>query len=152
MQYKAHTVEDYICQVPDERKEPIIKLRQTILKNLPKGFEEGINYNMIGYYVPHSIYPNGYHCNPKLPLPFIHIASQKNFIAVYHSGIYANKKIMDWFVAEYPNYCKRKLDMGKSCIRFKKMDDIPFGLIGELASKLTVDNWIAIYEAGIKKK
>ncbi len=152
MQYKAHTVEDYICQVPDESKEPIIKLRQTILKNLPKGFEEGINYNMIGYYVPHSIYPNGYHCNPKLPLPFIHIAAQKNFIAVYHSGIYADKKIMDWFVSEYPNYCKRKLDMGKSCIRFKKMDDIPFGLIGELASKLTVENWIAIYEAGIKKK
>ncbi len=151
MQYEAKTVDDYISQIPKERKDPINKLRQVILANLPKGFEEGINYKMIGYYVPHSKYPDGYHCDPKLPLPFMNLASQKNFIAVYHSGVYADKKIMDWFLKEYPKHSNRKLDMGKSCIRFKKMDDIPYDLIGKLASKMTVDEWIEIYEANIKK-
>ena len=151
MQYEATTVDNYICQIPEERKSPISKLRKIILANLPKGFEEGINYKMIGYYVPHSKYPDGYHCDPKLPLPFMNIASQKNFIAVYHMGIYADKKIMDWFLKEYPKHSKRKLDMGKSCIRFKKIEEIPYELIGKLASKMTVEEWIATYENAVKK-
>ncbi|MEN3323606.1 DUF1801 domain-containing protein [Mariniflexile soesokkakense] len=151
MQYHANSPEDYISQLPVERKEPVKKLRQIINKNLPKGFQETISYGMIGYVVPHSIYPGGYHCTPELPLPFMNIASQKNSINVYHSGVYAKEELHDWFVAEYPKHCKRKLDMGKSCIRFKYIDDIPYELIGELASKMTVDDWISIYEKNIKK-
>ncbi len=152
MQYKATSPEDYINQVPEERKETLIKLRNVIAKNLPEGFEEGIQYGMIGYYVPHSIYPDGYHCNPKEPLPFMSFASQKNSVNLYHSGIYAILEIHDWFVNEYPKHCKRKLDMGKSCIRFKKLEEIPYDLIGELSTKLTVNEWINIYETNTKKK
>ena len=152
MQYKAESPEDYIKQVPEERQSTIKKLRKTIKDNLPKGFQEVINYGMIGYVVPHSIYPDGYHCDPKTPLPFMSFASQKNSINLYHSGIYANKEIHDWFVGEYPKHSKRKLDMGKSCVRFKKMDEIPIELIGELCAKLTVNEWIDIYESVLKKK
>lgn len=151
MKYKASSPDDYINQLPEERQEVLSKLRAVINKNLPKGFQETMSYGMIGYVVPHSKYPGGYHCDPKLPLPFINIASQKNFVAVYHSGVYAQKELLDWFVAEYPKHAKRKLDMGKSCIRFKKMDDIPYELIGELATKLTVNQWIDIYESNIKR-
>ncbi len=151
MKYEASTPEEYIAQLPDDRKEAIQKLREVILKNLPKGFEEGMNYGMIGYYVPHAIYPDGYHCSPELPLPFMSIASQKNSVNVYHSGIYADNRLYEWFVGEYPTYSKRKLDMGKSCIRFKKPEDIPYTLIGELCTKLTVQQWIAMYERNIKK-
>ena len=146
MQYKANSPEDYINQLPEDRQEPIKKLRAIIRNNIPKGFEEAISYGMIGYVVPHSIYPKGYHCDTKLPLPFMNIASQKNFIAVYHMGIYAKKELYDWFISEYPKHCKRKLDMGKSCMRFKYMDDIPYALIGELASKMTVKEWINSYQ------
>ena len=142
---------EYIAQLPEDRKAPIQKLRQTILERLDPKFQECINYGMLGYVVPFTIYPDGYHCNPKLPLPFMNLASQKNFIAVYHLGMYAKKEILDWFVAEYPKHCKTKLDMEKSCIRFKKMEDIPYELIGQLAAKLSVDEWIAIYESQIKK-
>ena len=152
MQYKATSPEDYINQVPEERQETLKKLRKTIKDNLPKDFEEGIQYGMIGYYVPHSIYPDGYHCKPVEPLPFMSFASQKNSVNLYHSGIYAVPEIHDWFVNEYPKYCKRKLDMGKSCIRFKKLEEIPFDLIGELCTKLSVKDWINIYETNIKKK
>ena len=152
MKYEANSPEEYIAQIPEERQAILEKLRNTIKNNLPKGFEEGMSYNMIGYYVPHAIYPDGYHCDPKLPLPFINIASQKNSINLYHSGIYAKKELYDWFVAEYPKHCKRKLDMGKSCIRFKKIEEIPFDLIKELCTKMTVKEWIAIYESAIKKK
>lgn len=152
MKYEASTVKEYISQLPNERQEVVKKLQTVIRKNLPKGFEEGINYNMIGYYVPHSKYPNGYHCDPKLPLPFINLASQKNSVNLYHSGIYAKKELHDWFVAEYPKHSKRKLDMGKSCIRFKKMDDIPYELVAKLCTKMSVDEWINIYESVIKKK
>ena len=151
MQYKATSPEDYISQLPEDRQEPIKKLRKVIGENLSKGFEEGMNYNLIGFYVPHSVYPDGYHCEPKLPLPFMNLASQKNFVAVYHMGIYAKKELYDWFVKEYPKHCKSKLDMGKSCIRLKKMDDIPYKLIGELASKMTAEEWIDIYDTNIKK-
>ena len=150
MQYDAATPEEYLDLIPEERKEPVRKLREVILKNLPKGFEEGMNYKMLGFYVPHSVYPAGYHCDPKLPLPFMNVASQKNFIAVYHAGVYADKELHDWFVNEYPKHCKYKLDMGKSCIRFKKISDIPYDLIGELASKMTADEWIQMYEERIK--
>lgn len=151
MKYEAATPEEYIAQLPEDRKEVVEKLRTIIKQNLPEGFEEGINYKMLGYYVPHSIYPNGYHCDPKLPLPFMNVASQKNSVNVYHSGIYAIPEIHDWFVAEYPKHAKRKLDMGKSCIRFKKMDDIPYELIAELCKKITVDDWIKTYEKNIKR-
>lgn len=150
MQYKAKTTKEYISQLPEERKEPFSKLREVIINNLPKGFEEIINYGMPGFVVPHSKYPEGYHCDPKLPLPFINIASQKNFIALYHMGIYSDKKLMEWFISEYPKYVKTKLDMGKSCIRFKKIDQIPYKLIGELASKISPEDWITTYERVIK--
>ena len=151
MVIKAESPDHYVSQVPEERQAAISRLRTVIKENLPKGFEECMNYNMIGYVVPHSIYPNGYHCDTKLPLPFMNIASQKNFVAVYHMGVYSDPALMEWFVAEYPKHCKRKLDMGKSCIRFKKIEEIPYELIGELASKMTVDDWIAFYEASRKK-
>ena len=151
MQYKANTPEDYINQVPEERKEALTNLRNIIKKSLPKGFEEGIQYGMIGYYVPHSIYPDGYHCTPSEPLPFMSFASQKNSVNLYHSGIYAVPKINEWFVKEYPKHCKRKLDMGKSCIRFKNVDEIPLDLIAELCTKMTVDEWITVYEKALKK-
>lgn len=151
MQSKAKTVEEYLLQLPEERKVAMNELRNTLKKNLPKGFEEAMNYGMIGYVVPHSKYPQGYHCTPELPLPFISIASQKNFIALYHMGLYADKKLLDWFVSEYPKHSKTKLDMGKSCIRFKKPEQIPFKLIAELATKMTVDKWVEVYEKGLKK-
>ncbi|WP_282049027.1 DUF1801 domain-containing protein [Maribacter aquivivus] len=151
MKYKANTPNEYIAQLPQERKLVIEKLRGTILENLPSGFEEQLSYGMFGYVVPHSLYPAGYHVQPELPLPFINLASQKNFIALYHSGIYAEPAIMNWFKNEYPNHCKRKLDMGKSCVRFKSMDDIPYELIAELCTKMTPTEWISLYEKNIKK-
>lgn len=151
MTIDAKTPEEYISKVPEDRKEVISKLRETVKTNLPEGFEECITYGMIGYVVPHSLYPNGYHCDPKQPLPFACIASQKNFVALYHSGIYADKELHDWFVSEYPNYVATKLDMGKSCIRFKNMKTIPYPLIGELCRKMSPQDWINIYEQNIKK-
>lgn len=151
MQYNANSPEDYISQVPEERKETLKKLRKTIKDNLPKGFEEGIQYKMIGYYVPHSIYPSGYHCTPSEPLPFMSFASQKNSINLYHMGLYAKPELYNWFVNEYPKHCKRKLDMGKSCIRFKNIDDIPFDLIGDLCTKMTTQEWIDLYETNLKR-
>lgn len=151
MTINAKTVDEYISKVPTERTEAISKLREIVRDNLPSGFEEGIGYKMIAYYVPHSKYPDGYHCDPKVPLPFINIASQKNFIALYHSGIYADKNLLDWFVEEYPKHVKTKLDMGKSCVRFKKVENIPYELIAELCKKMTADQWIALYEKSIKK-
>lgn len=151
MTSRAQSPEEYINEVPEERKGAIERLRAVILKNLPKGFEEGISYGMIGYYVPHSIYPKGYHCDTKLPLPFMSFASQKNSINFYHMGIYANKDLYDWFVFEYPKYSNKKLDMGKSCVRFKKIEDIPFELIGQLVQKTSVESWINTYEAVFKK-
>ena len=144
------TPADYLEQIPEEKKEVFEKLRNVILENLPKGFQETISYGMIAYVVPHSVYPKGYHCSPELPLPFCSIASQKNFIAIYHMGLYADKQLYSWFTEEYPKYSKYKLDMGKSCIRFKKINDIPFQLIGELIRKLTVEDWISLYEQKIK--
>ena len=151
MQSKALTPSDYIAELPEDRKKVMEQLRKTITDNLPEGFQEGMGYGMLGYAVPHSIYPKGYHCNPKDPLPFMGLASQKNFIAFYHMGVYADKNLYDWFVVEYGKRCKYKLDMGKSCVRFKKMDDIPYDLIAELTQKISVQDWIALYESAFKK-
>lgn len=132
--------------MPEDRKEPVTQLRNTILKNLPKGFKEVMSYGMIGYVVPHDLYPAGYHCDHKLPLGFMNIASQKNFIVLYHMGIYGSPKLLKWFVEEYPKHTIAKLDMGKSCIRFKKPEHIPYKLIGYLVKKITVKDWIETYE------
>lgn len=151
MQIKASSPNEYISQFPADRQLALNKLRQIILKNLPPGFEETISYGMIGYVVPHSLYPQGYHCNPKLPLPFINLASQKNYISLYHSGIYAHKDLLDWFISEYHKHCNAKPDMGKSCIRFKKPEQIPYELIAELVGKITPKQWIALYEKNVKR-
>jgi len=138
-------------QLPEERKAAMKKLRAVIKKNLPKGFQECMGYGMMGYVVPHSKYPVGYHCNPKDPLPFLALASQKNFIAIYHMGIYSDPKLLKWFQEAHAKASSKKLDMGKSCMRYKKPEDIPFELIGELVSKMTPDEWIAQYEKQIKR-
>lgn len=152
MPSKVATVKEYIDNLTEERTAPVKKLRAVIRKNIPKGFKETINYGMIGYVVPHAKYPAGYHCDPKLPLPFINLASQKSHIGFYHMGIYADPKLYKWFTMEYPKHASRKLDMGKSCVRFKKMDDIPYDLIGELVSKITVEDWVKLYEKSVKSK
>lgn len=152
MRSEAKTVEQYLSELPEERYEAMTQLHKTILENLPEGFEESMNYGMIGYVVPHSIYPQGYHSNPKLPVPYINIASQKNFIALYHMGLYSDPLLMSWWVENYAKEVNTKLDMGKSCIRFKKTTDIPFTLIGELTSKMSVKKWIAVYEKNRKSK
>jgi len=151
MQIQASTPDEYIEKLPENRKEVIQKLRKTIKKVLPKGFEEVLSYGMLGYVVPHSIYPNGYHCDPKQPLPFMGLASQKNHIGFYHMGLYADEKLLTWFITNYPKYCKTKLDMGKSCIRFKKLETIPFELLSELVQKMTVEDWVKIYEENLKR-
>lgn len=150
MQSNAATVDEYLASLPDDRSAAVDAMRSAVLANLPEGFIETMGYGMIGYVVPHSLYPAGYHCDPKLPLPFMSIASQKNFIALYHMGIYADNKLLDWFTEAYPQHCKTKLDMGKSCIRFKKINDIPYALIGALATKMTVQQWIDTYEAAFR--
>lgn len=152
MQSSAKTVDEYLKGLPEDREKAMKELRSVILKNLPKGFKEEMSYGMIGFVVPHSKYPDGYHCSPELPLPFMSIASQKNFVAVYHMGMYADPKLLEWFTTEYPKHSKQKLDMGKSCVRFKKPELIPFKLIGELASKMTPEVWIKLYEKNYKKQ
>ena len=152
MQSKSTTVKGYLEELPEERVESFNKLRTIILKNIPKGFEECISYGMIGYVVPHTLYPKGYHCDPKLPLPFVALGSQKNFIALHHMGIYGNATLLKWFVNEYPKHSKAKLDMGKGCIRFKKMDDIPYKLIGELMKKVKVKDYISKHEEALNSR
>ena len=142
----AETVAAYMKSLPDDRRNAMKTLRQVIKDNLPKGFKEVISYKMPGWVVPHSLYKLGYHCDPTLPLPFMSIASQKSHIAVYHMGIYADPKLLKWFTTNYAKSCTTKLDMGKSCIRFKKPETIPFELFGELATKMTPEAWIAAYE------
>lgn len=145
------TVEEILENIPEDRKEAFHKLHQTIVAHLPAGIEAGISYGGLGYVIPHSLYPAGYHCKPSEPLPFASLASQKNSINFYHMGIYADPALLDWFVAEYPKHSAQKLDMGKSCIRFKKLDQIPYALIGELMQKMTAQQWIDLYETMLKK-
>ena len=151
MQSKATSPEKYINELPEDRKVVIKRLRKIILDNLPKGYEECMNYGMLGYVVPHSVYPDGYHCDPKTPLPFINLASQKNHIGFYHMGIYSDPKLLEWFTSEFPKHATGKLDMGKSCMRFKNPEKIPFDLIGELVTKVSVKDWIERYESVIKR-
>lgn len=151
MQSKATTVEAYIAELPEDRQKMINEFRKVIKKNLPKGFQECMNYGMIGWVVPHSKYPGGYHCNPKDPLPFMGLASQKNSVNFYHMGIYGDPKLLKWFTDEHAKASPKKLDMGKSCVRYKKAEDMPLKLIGELAAKISVDEWIARYEKMLKR-
>ncbi len=151
MQSTAKTPDQYIKELPEDRREVMQKLRETINKNIPHGFEEIMQYGMISYVVPHSRYPKGYHCKPSDALPFLSIASQKNHIAFYHMGVYLDTKLYAWFTSEYTKHAKGKLDMGKSCIRFKNPNNIPFELLGELSSKISVDEWIERYESVLKK-
>lgn len=151
MTSNATSPEQYIAEAPEERRSALEKLRKTIKDNLPENFSEGMQYGMIGYFISHEVYPNGYHCDPKQPLPFMSFASQKNSINFYHMGIYADKDLFDWFTSEFPKYSKKKLDMGKSCMRFKKPEDIPYELIGELVQKISAKDWIETYESKIKK-
>lgn len=151
MTSNATSPEQYIAEAPEERRSALEKLRKTIKDNLPENFSEGMQYGMIGYFISHEVYPNGYHCDPKQPLPFMSFASQKNSINFYHMGIYADKDLLDWFTSEFPKYSKKKLDMGKSCMRFKKPEDIPYELIGELVQKISAKDWIETYESKIKK-
>ena len=151
MKANGKTVTEILTNLPMDRAEPFNKLHDVIVKNLPKGFEAAISYGGLGYVVPHTMYPTGYHCKPSEPLPFAGLASQKNSINFYHMGIYAEPKLLEWFVTEYPKHTKQKLDIGKSCIRFNKLDDIPYKLIGELMKKMSAKEWINIYETNLKK-
>ena len=152
MKIKANNILEYKKNVPEDKKDIFDKLMKTVRENIPKGFSEELSYGMPAWVVPHSLYPKGYHCSPELPLPFVSIASKKNFIALYHMGIYATPELFDWFMKEYPKHSKRKLDMGKSCIRFKKMDDIPFELIGDLMKKMNPKEWMEKYESAFVRK
>lgn len=148
MQSKATTVKEYIETLAPERADAISAIRKSILKNLPDGLEEIMQYGMISYVIPHSVYPKGYHANPKHPLPYISLASQKNYISYYHMALYG--ELLEWFTKAYKKATVQKLDMGKCCVRFKKIEHIPVDLLGEAASKLTVKQWISIYEKSIK--
>ncbi len=145
-------VDDYFESLTEDRKPALLRLRSLILEHLPEGFEEVIQYKMPSYVVPHSLFPSGYHCNPSDPLPFLSLASQKSHIALYHMGIYMNPDVMNWFTSEYPKFSKTKLDMGKSCIRFKNPANIPYTLIGELAQKITPMQHIQSYEHLLSKE
>lgn len=142
MEYKVKTVDEYMNMLDEDRKDAINKLRNAIKKGLPAGFSEEINYNMIAYVIPFDTYSKGYHRGG--PLSLIAIGNQKNYIALYHLGIYGDPKLLEWFKDEYKKY--GKLDMGKSCIRFKNINDIPYELITLLASKISVENFIKMYE------
>lgn len=147
-----NSVDDYYNALPEERKYAMSEIRKTISENLPEGFTECIAYNMPSFVVPHSLYPLGYHCDPKIPLPFISLASQKNFISIYHMGIYADNELLSWFENAYKELNIGKLDMGKSCIRFKKIDSIPYDLIAELSKKQSPQQWIELYESSFVRK
>lgn len=152
MDHDIKSVKEYLERLPEERREAVERLREMILANLPKGFEETISYGMISYVVPHSIYPKGYHVNPEEPLPFISLASQKNHIAVYHSGIYMIPELEEWFRDEYARRVDTKLDMGKSCIRFRNPKKIPYDLLVELMNKVSVEEYVDLYERSLSRK
>ena len=149
MKIVAKNPDDYIAQLPDDKREAVVKLREEVLKNLPKGFIECLNYGILGYVIPHAVYPKGYHSDTKLPFPFANIGAQKNFVVFHHLGIYVSPKLLNWFIGEYPKHTDSKLDMGKGCIRFKNPDKIPFKLVGELMRKISAEEWIDQYEKAI---
>ena len=142
---------EFIEQMPEERQQALNKLRKAVVENLPEGFVENIGNGMLHYSIPLSIYPAGYHCTKNTPLPFASIASQKSFMVLHHMGLYADEVLLKWFQDEYPQYSKYKLNMGKGCIRLKKMAAIPYELIGILMAKMTITDYIQIYEKAIKK-
>jgi hypothetical protein len=146
MQSKAVTVAAYLAELPPDRRKAITAIREVLLKNLPKGLEEGMQYGMIGFYVPHSIYPAGYHADPKQPLPFACLASQKNYISLYLMSLYADDGQLKWLQQAWSRAGK-KLDMGKSCIRFKSLDDAPLAIIGQAIKRVSLRQHIAMYEA-----
>ena len=152
MRIEASSVEDYLSKAPEDRQDALRRMRQILSDNLPPGFEEGLSYGMPGYVVPHSVYPAGYHCNPALPLPFVSFANQKNFIALYHMGLYASEEDMAWFKGRWDAKAHGKLDMGKSCIRFKNPSKIPWTLLEDLAQRVTPEQWIARYESAFVKR
>jgi uncharacterized protein YdhG (YjbR/CyaY superfamily) len=152
MKYEATTVDRYIESIPEKWKEPVSRIRSTIKESIPPGFEECISYGMIGYVVPLSRYPSGYHAKKGEPLPFINIAAQKDYVSIYHLGIYAKKEILDWFIDSYEKAMGKKPDIGKSCMRFRSEESIPYDLISELVKKIGVDEWISMYEKGHKVK
>jgi uncharacterized protein YdhG (YjbR/CyaY superfamily) len=152
MQSTASSVDEYIDKLDAKWKDGIIKLRTIIKDNIPAGFVETMSYGMIGYVVPHSKFPKGYHVTPNLPLPFINLAAQKNYIALYHMGLNGNQKLKDWFVDEYQKTYKLKMDMGKGCFRFRKNENIPYALIKELVRKISIDAYIEKYEELLKTR
>ena len=150
MTYHAVSVDNYCSQIPEIRKEPFNRLRNVILENIPEGFQETISYGMPSYVVPLSVYSAGYHCKPEEPLPFLSIASQKHFIGYYNMGLCAMPQLADWFKTAWKELGIGRLDMGKSCVRLKKIDAIPYDLLGELSSKVSINEWIEVYEQSIK--
>lgn len=157
MQSKAATVEEYLASLPPHRRDAIQAVRQVILKSLDEDYVEGMSYGMIGYYVPHRVYHAGYHCDPKQPLPFAALASQKNYMSLYLMSVYCGCGVNDpagkhaqWFRDEWAKTGK-KLDMGKSCIRFKKIEDLPLELIGEAVKRVPARTYIEYYEASLKR-
>lgn len=151
---RAKTVAQYLRELPADRRAAINSIREVILKHLPAGYEECMSYGMIGYVVPHSLYPKGYHCDPKLPLPFANLASQKNHMALYLMTVYGDPATEKWFRAAW-KAAGKKLDMGKACVRFKKLDDIPLDVIGQLIARVPVKAYIERIEkmfAGTKRK
>ena len=149
MQSKATTVEQYLAELPADRREVLQAIRAVILANLPPGIAEGMQYGMIGYFVPHSVYPPGYHCDPKQPLPFAALASQKNYISIYLGCIYCDGEHEAWFRAAWAKTGK-KLDMGKSCVRCKKIDDVPLKVIGQAIKRMSTKKFIERYESAVK--
>ena len=147
----ASTTEEYIESLPDDRKAAISAIRDVINSNLPPGFKESMGYGATGWVVPHSLYPKGYHCNPDQPLPYMGVASQKNYIAIYSMSLYASSEQLEWFRDAWPRHSNKKLNMGKSCLRFKKLEDVPLDLIGELAAKMTPAQWIEMYESALPR-
>jgi len=147
MQIFSQSPEDYINQLPEDRRAPMSRLRRVILDNLPEGYVEVMQYGMIGYVVPLNLYPAGYLANPEQPLPLLGLASQKNHIALYHMALYASPDLNAWFADEYARRVKGRMDMGKSCLRLKKMAEIPYDLIGELCRKINVAEYIALIES-----
>lgn len=151
MQSKAASPDEYVESLPDDRRETVAAIRKVVNDNLPPGFKECMTYGMIGWVVPHSLYPPGYHCDPKLPLGFMGLASQKNYISLYSMCLYAGAKHLEWFQNEWPKHSTKKLNMGKSCIRFPKPEHVPLDLIGQLASRVTPQQWIEMYEKALKR-
>jgi hypothetical protein len=149
MQSKAANVEQYLAELSEDRREALQAIRQAILANLPPGYEEGMQYGMIGYFVPHSVYPPGYHCDPKQPLPFAALASQKNYISVYLMCVYGHREHERWFREAWAKTGK-KLDMGKSCVRFKRIDDVPLQVIGQAIRRVPAKKFIEYYESAVK--